>query len=541
MHRQRHDDDDRNEGAPSADRSTTAGGRSAPSTKEFVDDGELESSAVVGVEVPDGLWDDAVPMSDADVERYLGPTAAAAFRGKPVRVVEATAALMLDAEYPPVLATQHGILVLADTQDPTSQTAAAFSYHSPATCLAGHVAWYVRRLLDMSLSHASSQAAPATSTSTSASSMASTNSFVVRQTDNSQPLSTTAHAAAPSLRGPEADVALINTWAHAATPPAPLAAYDVYGPGTGRSMSESARELAKTFRQGSQQWLNVRQAFATASEIGRLVGLDFEDWRLSGQPDALQRSPIYAALTGYAREQRHEVQSTPSMQYGNDNESVVGTVYSILTGNQIATSGMVICGLPEEGYIAASPDLLVNQDGVADVKVAAYKPRDSVAYNMPQMQTLMHVLDKPWCDVILAFLPYSVNNHPRHVYDTVSSADRSEIRVFRIQRSDSYWAKMHAALVNFIAVGKQAKAAIRAGGRIDEFLALLKPLGYDAMLREYGDLVADRQFWPNGAYKTAYQKDPRRLDEAIRAARQAVVPSSAGTPSSSSSRTRGGV
>ncbi len=146
--------------------------------------------------------------------------------------------------------------------------------------------------------------------------------------------------------------------------------------------------------QGSSQWHAARKGRITASVIGKVI--------MNKGRDEVLRDMVRDAL-GYPR----AFQGNVATEYGHAHEDEARTEYAINTGNAVAETGFH--QHPEHEWLGASPDGLVGDDGLVEIK-APFKLRD--ADEVPrelvmlddgdlywhQMQAQMAVMGRAWCD-----------------------------------------------------------------------------------------------------------------------------------------------
>ncbi|MEA3430870.1 MAG: YqaJ viral recombinase family protein [Nanoarchaeota archaeon] len=142
--------------------------------------------------------------------------------------------------------------------------------------------------------------------------------------------------------------------------------------------------------QGSPEWHKLRATRMTASHAQAI-------------------SANGKGLKTYIRDKMCKLYSTSedvsysnaNMEYGLEQESVAVMLYEFETGNKTTKIGFEIYN----DYVGASPDRLVEKDGLVEIKC----PTDKVYFNLlldkkidskyyAQMQMQMLVCDKDWCD-----------------------------------------------------------------------------------------------------------------------------------------------
>ena len=119
--------------------------------------------------------------------------------------------------------------------------------------------------------------------------------------------------------------------------------------------------------------------------------------------------------------------------------------YERLTGHDVSETGLWLH--PEISWLAASPDGLVGDEGVLEVKCPVYKIHSEVPkHYMPQVQAEMEMTGRAWCD----FVSFHVT--AANVGDIAAASNTARphhIRVFRVARSPEYWRWLLARMKTF--------------------------------------------------------------------------------------------
>src|SRR5690554_4827694 len=149
--------------------------------------------------------------------------------------------------------------------------------------------------------------------------------------------------------------------------------------------------------QGTDAWMRQRAGKITASVVGKIV-------TGSGKDEVL-RDMVRESL-GYPRAFTGNV----ATEYGTANEDQARIEYALETGVAVRETGFHVH--PEHDWLGASPDGLVGQHGLLEVK-CPYKLRDADAVPddlldlddkhlyWHQMQCQMAVMDRSWCDLAM--------------------------------------------------------------------------------------------------------------------------------------------
>lgn len=165
--------------------------------------------------------------------------------------------------------------------------------------------------------------------------------------------------------------------------------------------------------QGTEQWFKDREGKLTASAFAQAAGLG------PGSRQQLWRRLL----------KLEEFHGNSATDWGQEHESVALEAYSIATGTLPDLVGFV--PHPTLDWLGGSPDLLVDADGMGEIKCPASQqlyPTIPVYY-MAQMQGLLEVTDRKWCDFI-CWTP-----------------DRMSIT--RVFRNEDYWRWMHVRIAEF--------------------------------------------------------------------------------------------
>eukprot|EP00191_Tetraselmis_sp_GSL018_P020601 CAMPEP_0177584406 /NCGR_PEP_ID=MMETSP0419_2-20121207/3875_1 /TAXON_ID=582737 /ORGANISM="Tetraselmis sp., Strain GSL018" /LENGTH=456 /DNA_ID=CAMNT_0019073935 /DNA_START=119 /DNA_END=1491 /DNA_ORIENTATION=- len=184
--------------------------------------------------------------------------------------------------------------------------------------------------------------------------------------------------------------------------------------------------------QRTDEWYRLRDARLTASSFSKALGF----WRQG-------RRELWEEKLGL----RPRFSGNSATEWGVEQEATALNDYQRLTGHQVATDCMfkVLRGGPAHSWIGASPDGLVSPSpnhglsspGVLEIKCPFNKgnPHSAVPYPvvpfyyMPQVQGLLEVFDREWCDVYA----WTVNGSA----------------LYRVNRDREYWALMLDMLCDF--------------------------------------------------------------------------------------------
>jgi len=185
-----------------------------------------------------------------------------------------------------------------------------------------------------------------------------------------------------------------------------------------------------TCEQRSPEWFAARLGIPTASMFDRIIT---PSGKPSSQADGYANLLVAEWLSG----QPGGMEPTPWMQRGTDCEPEARAFYEMDRGVGVSEVGFITM---DEGQAGCSPDGLVGDDGMLEIKVPA--PQTHVEYLLsgelpqkyrPQAQGQLMVAERRWCD----FLSY----HP----------DMPPVLV-RVERDEAFIGKLNELLGAFTVV-----------------------------------------------------------------------------------------
>lgn len=140
-------------------------------------------------------------------------------------------------------------------------------------------------------------------------------------------------------------------------------------------------------QQGTPAWFNARKGKLTASNFGAAAGVN--PW--CTRKKALRQQ---LGLEGFSG-------APEACIWGTKNEKNAIKDYMVRTGNIVVAKGLFTH--PDYSWLGGSPDGLVGDDGIIEVKCPFYKqvPHDTIPpHYYCQVNGLLEILDRKWCDYI---------------------------------------------------------------------------------------------------------------------------------------------
>lgn len=190
----------------------------------------------------------------------------------------------------------------------------------------------------------------------------------------------------------------------------------------------------KGVEQGSEEWLKIRLGKVTASGVADVLAKTKTGVSAS-RGNYLIKLAIQR-VTGVVEESY----TNDAMQWGKDHEDQARVAYEVASGNFVDQVAFV--DHPAIPWFGASPDGLVNDDGLVEIKCPnsathwSYIKDDGPPNKYYiQMQAQMACTGRSWCD----FVSYD----PR-------MPERSQLYIKRVMREDDYIAEMEAEVKKFL-------------------------------------------------------------------------------------------
>jgi hypothetical protein len=160
-------------------------------------------------------------------------------------------------------------------------------------------------------------------------------------------------------------------------------------------------------QQGSERWRRLRLGIPTASCFSKIVT---PGGKLSKQADAYLHRLLAEWMYGAPLEDPESTYRSQWMQRGNDLEESAVHAYEFQTGNTAEKVGFVT---DDDGNLGCSPDRLVGEHGLLEIKVPA--PPTHVGYMLtgsieqdytPQLQGQLLLTSRKWVDIVSYCPPF---------------------------------------------------------------------------------------------------------------------------------------
>jgi putative phage-type endonuclease len=186
--------------------------------------------------------------------------------------------------------------------------------------------------------------------------------------------------------------------------------------------------------QGSEEWLKIRLGKVTASGVADVLARTKTGVSAS-KGNYLIKLAIQR-VTGVVEESY----TNDAMQWGIDNEAQARVAYEVASGNFVDQIAFV--DHPTIAWFGASPDGLINHDGLVEIKCpnsathwSYIKDDGPPGKYYIQMQAQMACTGRSWSDF--------VSFDPR-------MPERSRLFIKRVMREDDYIAEMEAEIKKFL-------------------------------------------------------------------------------------------
>lgn len=153
------------------------------------------------------------------------------------------------------------------------------------------------------------------------------------------------------------------------------------------------------YPQRSEEWYKARLGLPTASNFDKIV-------TTTGEPSK-QREKYLMKLAGeLATGKAEESYTNSAMQHGIDTEEEARNQYAFISGNEVE-----LCSLCVTDICGASPDGLIGEDGILEIKCPQIPTQVEYLINgtlpstyFQQVQGQLYVTGRKWCD-FFAYYP----------------------------------------------------------------------------------------------------------------------------------------
>lgn len=186
--------------------------------------------------------------------------------------------------------------------------------------------------------------------------------------------------------------------------------------------------------QGSAAWLDARCGKVTASNFRHVM-----DVTKAGKPSAKRDGYLWDVVVERITGRPVEHFVNDAMAHGTEMEPLARIAYENRTGNMVMETGFI--NHVKVPGVGGSPDGVIDDDGMIEIKAPTSKTHlkivltGDISEYVPQMQGLMWVTGRQWCDFI-SFdnrLPPSL-----HLY------------IQRVKRDDNYIAELAGNVLKFL-------------------------------------------------------------------------------------------
>lgn len=197
--------------------------------------------------------------------------------------------------------------------------------------------------------------------------------------------------------------------------------------------------------QGSPEWFAARVGKATASRIGDILaggkGLTRQSYM-----DQLVAERITGLPCGDSFE-------SDAMTWGKDTEPLARSSYEAEKGVLVDEVGLI--DHPVIAFAAASPDGLVNDDGILEIKcpksrthTAYLRDREVPAKYLPQIMFQLACTGRKWADFVS--------------FDPRFQDPKLRMMVVRVERDDKLIAKIESEVAKFLSEVERAVSSLAA-------------------------------------------------------------------------------
>ena len=189
-------------------------------------------------------------------------------------------------------------------------------------------------------------------------------------------------------------------------------------------------EIIKDVEQGSEEWLNMRLGWTTASR--------FKDVKAGGQGKT-RMAYMYQLAAEALSDMRQESYSNEYMDWGTQTEPQARHTYEFITGNTVEQVSFI--RLDGDYKIGCSPDGLIGEDGMIEIKcpktttqIETFLSGKMPTGHNPQVQGQLWISNRQWCDFVS--------------FDPRIDGESSFMRV-RVERDEEYIKELSEACYKF--------------------------------------------------------------------------------------------
>lgn len=179
--------------------------------------------------------------------------------------------------------------------------------------------------------------------------------------------------------------------------------------------------------QGTDEWKQLRAGLITASPVQDILA------EQAGRKNYIARL-VAERLSG---EPCGSDYISKEMQWGIDHEPEARALYELTTGRTVTTVGFAVH--PEYEWSGASPDGLVGDDGMVEIKcpntathIETIRTSKIPMKYFAQMQWEMECAEREWCDFVS--------------YDPRIKHEKLMLYIYRVQRDEAFLTKARAKL-----------------------------------------------------------------------------------------------
>ena len=186
--------------------------------------------------------------------------------------------------------------------------------------------------------------------------------------------------------------------------------------------------------QRSEEWFAARLGKVTASRVADVIATR------KGQESTVRAKYRLQLATERLTNKKVDAFFNQAMQDGIDREPMAREIYEHLVETQVEEVGFI--DHPNIAMAGASPDGLVNDDGIIEIKCPIetthttnlLEKRLPLKYK-PQVQFQLATTGRQWCD----FISYNPNFEPR-----------LQLIVIRVERDDKYIEMLEVKIKEFL-------------------------------------------------------------------------------------------